>query len=415
MPDITHEGNVAQTRKILDAVWDGTSTLKVSTTLTLPSLRAYPKGQMTLDLLTHAYLPVPMSNGRDGYVYCAAGSNGKRQLCRTNDGFATMDLGADFNTAEPGKVIVAMFRTSAGFVTILSSATAGSIYYSATFGNIGTKVLDTTQPISKMSCGYYPGALGVNEVLWVGEYSQNVGNAHILWVSHTAGASFFNSIATTVVDPAVNAHVHCAVLDNRNGRMYVSFGDGPANRNLLKSEKLGLNGSWTALAIPTNDYGGTNGWDQATLMMCGAEGIYMTPDSNLPPMITRIPRDTSFKTVGGEAFKLEFVTAVSDRFATAQWFAMGPYAQKGEQCYFLYPKNIPAGEVAPDEYVIMGSGDDLRSWYPLWGAKMQQHGANVNMREGLVGPDAGGFVYGYLTNTLGTFIAKFTPPAWLIK
>lgn len=360
-----------------------------------------PTAQLSPTLTLVTGTPVPMSIGADGYLYAIKGGIDGAVICRTNDGFQTVEDGQDMTSLNANAKVRGVTKTQAGYVVVCEvGGGAGEIYFSEAFDSGFVKVLDMTTKARGMGV-FWHNTDPAKQICMVCEYSGTLEKQHKLYVSTDGGASWTTSYTTTVTDPLVVAHTHTAIYDPTSGKMFLSVGDGN-NRLFLVSDDLGQTwGEFTDYQINTKDawrFSADYKLYQPTVIIPTGRGLTLMPDTVFTPSVYTLDRNTT-------PWTLSWNTTTYWGASTAQFFATAPFAQSGDEAYFIYPNNAD-----PTQHFVVGSGDGGNTWHTLAEVRLTAAGS---MNYGIVGPDAGGYLYAYCKDAGVDYVWKALKPEWV--
>lgn len=379
---------------------------------------ARPKGLLKPELIRgyNNEMTVPMGLGWDGFIYGGSGG-GRRQLVKSDDGFETITAGADMavETGDSAFVVQSVNRTRAGYVVVgrrvIDGVRRGSVWFSENFEGPYTETLLADKQFAVHSISYYNQGSELEDIVLLGEYTLvsftgEQPSPHKLYLSKDGGQTFEEVLQTKVIDPdpAVNSHWHHSIYDPYTGRIFASNGDGE-NRAMYVSDDLGE--SWKEMRTPENEYGLTS-LQQPTLLIPTSKKILLGPDLNTPGALLSLVRDEEYTQVhwqGSENWKLNWEITVDETYANI-FFPQQPYGISGDEIYILFPSS--AGN--PDKrFYVVASGDGGNTWHKVYGLRLP----GGSMNEGIVGPDANGYLCAYVNTGTTTRIWRAKKLDWI--
>lgn len=326
--------------------------------------------------------------GTDGLTYGVT-SDSSTVMIRSSDGFST--IAASFDLAGAGAVdpVIFVTRVAEGYVAVTTNGTSrGAMWFSVAFNGGWVKKQDLTagNPAARISVGRPEWDATTGKTIWgVGEYSQQVGVNHHLWVSRDGGVTWIDSFNRAAVAAGQNNHMHAWAFDPALRRMWLSHGDG-SNSYFAYSDDLGA--TWlpiVANGMPVATVSPVTLYHQPPVLIAAERFLITCPDAG----------DTGFNLSGVWAVEKSPVGVVGEalRVANVQGhtqYAPAPYAMSTDRLrvYMLFPQSPTLG--VSNQTFVAASGDGGRSWQLVYTA------ASVlgdDFATGIVGPDPQGRLY----------------------
>lgn len=310
-----------------------------------------------------------MFYGRHGFD----GITPANALIRSDDGFVTVEVGADLTASLPaGEGLSWATNTTDGYVAVSHSVAndTGTIWHSASFAGPfvakvtmkATQLLAIARPVTSRRTG--------KTVILVGEYNSG-GTARKLYGSFDGGVTFSTLRTGTVNNPVVNSHWHNSAYDVEHSRIWASHGDG-ANAWCGYSDDHGT--TWTEHTITEGENLGVVGAHQPTAIIPLRHRLAMAPDSGA--------LDTGIWQATKPGLTLAAVHTTIPGVETYDQYGQAPYALDGDECYVAFG---PSG-ADTDALHVAATGDGGRSWHNVYTQPLNG-GAHTS---GIVGPDAAG-------------------------
>lgn len=326
--------------------------------------------------------------GTDGMAYGVA-SDASTTIIRSGDGFSTVAASYDLAGAGAPDPVIFVSRVAEGYVAVTSNGTTrGAMWYSTAFNSGWTKSQDLTSgnPAARISVGRPERDATTGKTIWgVGEYSQQVGVNHHLWVSRDGGVTWIDSFNRAAVAAGQNNHIHAWAFDPALRRMWLSHGDG-SNAYFAYSDDLGT--TWlpiVANGMPVATVSPVTLYHQAPVLIATDRFLITCPDAG----------DTGFNLSGVWAVEKSPTGVVGEalRVANVQGhtqYAPAPYAMSTDRlrAYMLFPQSPTVG--VSNQVFVAATGDGGRSWQLVYTA------ASVlgdDYATGIVGPDPQGRLY----------------------
>ena len=366
-------------------------------------LRRSPSTQMSVHV-TRTTFAIPRSIGPDGAVHGRRGFNDIGQPTQANfrsdDDLATFEIGEDFtsHTTSTDEAVIWSGQTTDGYVVITSTNTANTatIWFCDTFDGTYTAVhtMRATNPLA-ISVPVVSRRHG-KTVLFVGEYrSSQLNIASRLFGSFDGGQTWSLLRTMSIVDAAINSHVHCATWDVRSNRLWASFGDGP-NAWFGHSDDNGS--TWTEHRFASDDPLYTNSGQHQPACICALrDRIAICPDTG--------PFDT-----GIWQFSKTNIAPV----ATFSAAPVSTFLQYGTNPFGgvigsleNYVAFGPSGSTL-DKLIIAGTADGGTTWHQVY----EQPLSGGSNSSGVVGPDANGHYW--ITSQISGQgqVRALNPPTW---
>lgn len=357
-----------------------------------------PEGLLDVEIMTEVNQK-PRTIGSDNFLYSINTGNGR--VCRTDDGFETVEYGYDFKGNGMGDV-ESFTKTKAGYVAYINhddgSGTA-SVWFSDSFTSGFSKVVDLTnghitsfipRPIHNIGLG----------VLMVGEYNKFKDPERLcrVWISKSGGApgTWQQIFEVEAIDTQENFHVHGFCYDPFTARIYVSNGDYD-NRKLQYSDDMGA--TWNVIDTVF----------QPTVVEVLPKRIVITPDANAQVGIMQIHKQTNKDYSVTPKITTELIAADIPSYGN---FGRGPVGGLfgGNEMYITFPES---GSGVRKSFVC-ATGDGGESWHlvatidPIDG---------VGLTNGVVSCPNTGFMYGEYLDTIPGYsgykhLAKIKPLNW---
>lgn len=335
---------------------------------------------------TAAYVPTAV--GTDGAVYGTA-NDASTVLISSTDGFTTIAASYDLAAAGAPDPVLFVTRIAEGFVAVTSNGSSrAALWFSPLFTGGWTKRQDLTagNPAARISIGRPEWDAATAKTIWaVGEYSQQVGVNHHLWITRDGGLTWTDAFNRAAVSGAQNNHMHAWAFDPAMRRMWLSHGDG-SNSYFAYSDDLGA--TWfpiVANGMPVATVSPVTLYHQPPVLIAAERFLITCPDAG----------DTGFNLSGVWAVEKSPIGVVAEalRVANVQGhtqYAPSPYAMSADRkrIYMLFPQSPTVG--VSNQTFIAASGDGGRSWQLVYTA------ASVlgdDFATGLVGPDPQGRLY----------------------
>lgn len=326
--------------------------------------------------------------GADGLTYGAL-NDASTTIIRSSDGFSTIAASYDMAGAGAPDPVIFVSRIAEGYVAVTSNGSSrGAMWYSTSFNGGWVKKQDLTggNPAARISVGRPEWDATTGQTIWgVGEYSQQAGVNHHLWISRDGGVTWIDSFNRVAASGTQNNHIHAWAFDPALRRMWLSHGDG-SNAYFAYSDDLGT--TWlpiVANGMPVATVSPVTLYHQPPVLIAADRFLITCPDAG----------DTGFNLSGVWAVEKSPVGVVGEAFRVANvqghtQYSPSPYAMSADRLrvYMLFPQSPTLG--VSNKTFVAASGDGGRSWQLVYTASSV---LGDDFATGIVGPDPQGRLY----------------------